>query len=160
MDLILASTSPYRKRLLERLQIPFSCAAPGTDETPLLDEAPKALARRLAEGKARAVAAIHPGAAVIGSDQVASIDGRCIGQPGTHDAAAAQLSASSGRVVDFLCRRGADNAGRRVSELHRGDLQRRVPLIDRARDQHLPDEGATLRLRRQFQMRGTWDSTI
>jgi septum formation protein len=101
MELILASTSPYRRRLLERLQIPFSCASPDTDETPLPDEPAGALAGRLASAKAQSVALKHPGAVVIGSDQVASIDGIIIGKPGTHEAATQQLRASSGRVVDF-----------------------------------------------------------
>ena len=101
MDLILASTSPYRKRLLERLQIPFECQAPDTDETPLPDEAPDALAHRLALAKAGSVATSNPSALVIGSDQVASINGSCIGKPGNHAAATAQLKASSGNRVDF-----------------------------------------------------------
>ena len=101
MDLILASTSPYRKRLLERLQIPFRCVAPQVDETPLPGEPPGRLAQRLALAKARAVLAENPGSLVIGSDQVASIDGSCIGKPGSHAAATAQLQASAGRRVDF-----------------------------------------------------------
>lgn len=102
MELILASTSPYRRHLLERLQIPFSCEAPGVDETPLPDEGPQALAERLARAKALAVSGRHPGALVIGSDQVASIDGRCVGKPGGFDAAAQQLGDSSGRTVEFF----------------------------------------------------------
>ena len=101
MDLILASTSPYRRALLERLQLSFRCEAPNTDETPRENEAPDALARRLALAKALSVATCNPRALVIGSDQVASIDGSCIGKPGSHAAAAAQLRASSGRQVDF-----------------------------------------------------------
>ena len=101
MDLILASTSPYRKRLLERLQIPFDCRAPDTDETPRPGEAPDALAHRLALAKAGSVATSDPTALVIGSDQVASIDGSCIGKPDDHAAAKAQLKASSGNRVDF-----------------------------------------------------------
>jgi septum formation protein len=101
MDLILASTSPYRRRLLERLRIPFRCVTPQVDETPLPGELPDRLARRLATAKAAAVSAENPGALVIGSDQVASINGSCIGKPGGHAAAAAQLQASAGRQVDF-----------------------------------------------------------
>jgi len=101
MDLILASTSPYRKRLLERLQIPFGCRAPDTDETPRPGEHPDALAHRLALAKAGSVATSDPSALVIGSDQVASINGSCIGKPGDHAAATAQLRASSGNRVDF-----------------------------------------------------------
>jgi len=101
MDLILASTSPYRRRLMERLRLPFRCEAPDTDETPRPGEAPDALAHRLALAKATSVAASNPAALVIGSDQVASIEGNCIGKPGNHEAATAQLRASSGNRVDF-----------------------------------------------------------
>lgn len=101
MDLILASTSPYRRRLLERLQISFRCVPPEVDESRLPGEDPRALALRLAQAKARFVATLHPSALVIGSDQVASLDGRCIGKPGNYEAAAAQLRCSSGKRVDF-----------------------------------------------------------
>jgi septum formation protein len=101
MDIILASTSPYRRQLLERLQIPFICEAPDADESPLPGEDPGAMAGRLAMAKARSVAARHPTALVIGSDQVASIAGGIIGKPGTHAAARAQLLASSGNTVHF-----------------------------------------------------------
>lgn len=101
MELILASTSPYRRQLLQRLQVPFRCEAPQVDESALPGEFPQALAERLATAKARAVSALHPGTLVIGSDQVASIDGRCIGKPGGYDAAAQQLRDSSGRKVLF-----------------------------------------------------------
>ena len=83
MDLILASTSPYRRRLLERLQIPFRCEAPATDESPLPGETPDALAHRLAMAKAASVAESNPSSLVIGSDQVASIGGSCIGKCST-----------------------------------------------------------------------------
>ena len=79
MDLILASTSPYRKALLARLQHPFRCLPPDTDETPLAGETGAQLALRLALAKARSVARAHPAALVIGSDQVAELDGRLIG---------------------------------------------------------------------------------
>ncbi|NND69143.1 MAG: septum formation inhibitor Maf [Halioglobus sp.] len=101
MDIILASTSRYRRALLARLVPDFACEPPGVDETPLPDEAPFDLALRLARAKAEAVAARYPGALVIGSDQVASLQGRIQGKPGTLDAAAAQLRASSGRRVAF-----------------------------------------------------------
>ena len=99
--LILASTSPYRRELLQRLRLPFDCARPQVEETPLPGEAPDALARRLARAKAAEVAARHPGAWVIGSDQVADLDGRPLGKSGGRAAAIAQLSGMSGRVVDF-----------------------------------------------------------
>ena len=99
--LILASTSRYRRELLERLRLPFDVVAPQVDETPLAGEAPRALALRLALAKAQAVAATQPEAVVIGSDQVAYLDGEPIGQPGTHERAAAQLRRMRGRSVVF-----------------------------------------------------------
>lgn len=99
--LVLGSTSPYRRELLQRLQWPFDVAAPAVDETPLPGEPPEALARRLALAKARAVAAIHPDALVIGSDQVADLDGQPLGKPGGHARAVAQLRAMRGRTVIF-----------------------------------------------------------
>ena len=100
-DLILGSTSRYRRELLERLRLPFTVAAPDVDETPQAGEQPAALALRLALAKAREVAARHPGAVVIGSDQVADLDGQPIGKPGQHDRAVAQLRAMRGRAVVF-----------------------------------------------------------
>ena len=99
--LILASTSPYRRELLSRLRLPFEAVAPDVDESALPGEAPGALAERLALAKARAVAARHPGAVVIGSDQVADLDGEAIGKPGTHERAVEQLRRMSGRQVVF-----------------------------------------------------------
>lgn len=99
--LILASTSPYRRDLLERLRIPFVTAAPGVDETPLPGEAPRETAIRLAESKARAVAAGRENAVVIGSDQVAVLGDAPLGKPGTHEAALAQLQRMRGRSVLF-----------------------------------------------------------
>ena len=100
-DLILASISRYRRELLERLRLPFTVQAPDTDETPLLGELPAALACRLALAKAQAVAQQHPSAVVIGSDQVADLDGVPIGKPGTHERAFAQLRSMRGRTVVF-----------------------------------------------------------
>ena len=99
--LILGSTSRYRLELLSRLRIPFTVAAPDVDETPQPGEAPRELARRLALAKARAVAASHPEAVVIGSDQVADLDGLPLGKPGAHGKAVAQLQRMRGRVVIF-----------------------------------------------------------
>lgn len=101
-SLLLASTSVYRRELLTRLGLPFDVARPDTDETPQPGEAPAALAQRLAVAKAAAVAAQHPQAWVIGSDQVAEFDGRPIGKPGDRDGALAQLAAMSGREVRFV----------------------------------------------------------
>jgi septum formation protein len=99
--LILASSSRYRRELLERLRVSFDVIAPGVDETPLDGEAPEATAVRLSIAKARAAGAQAPGALVIGSDQVATCDGRQIGKPGTHDNARAQLQAMRGKSVEF-----------------------------------------------------------
>ncbi|WP_133648000.1 Maf-like protein [Paraburkholderia flava] len=102
--LILASSSRYRRELLERLRIPFDVAVPAIDETPLAGESPAATALRLAQAKARAVAAgLAPleAALVIGSDQVATFDDRQIGKPGNHANALAQLQAMRGREVLF-----------------------------------------------------------
>lgn len=100
--LILASTSPFRRELLNRLGIPFETAAPEVDETRLPGEVPSALVARLAEAKARAVARNWPNALVIGSDQVAVNEGEVLGKPGNYERAAAQLRAASGRRVTFL----------------------------------------------------------
>lgn len=100
-SLILASTSRYRQELLSRLRLPFEAVAPQVDETPLPGEAPAALAERLALAKARAVAATRADAVVIGSDQVADLDGEALGKPGSHEAAHAQLRRMSGREVVF-----------------------------------------------------------
>lgn len=99
--LILASTSRYRRELLERLRLPFDVEAPDVDETPLPGEQPTTLARRLARAKAAEVAARFPGAIVIGSDQVADLDGRPLGKPGTRERAIEQLTAMRGRTVQF-----------------------------------------------------------
>ena len=100
-SLILASTSRYRRELLARLGLPFDVAAPAVDETPRPDEAPRALALRLALAKARAVASLHPRAIVIGSDQVADLDGEPLGKPGNHERATVQLRRMRGKTVVF-----------------------------------------------------------
>lgn len=98
---VLGSTSRYRRELLQRLRLPFVVDAPDVDETPQPGEQPEALARRLALAKAWAVAARHPQAAVIGSDQVADLDGLPLGKPGTHERAVQQLRMMRGRTVIF-----------------------------------------------------------
>jgi septum formation protein len=99
--LILGSTSAYRRELLARLRVPFEVCAPQVDETPLPGEAPPDLARRLALAKAQAVAKLHPDAVVIGSDQVADLNGQALGKPGTHERAVAQLQCMRGQSVLF-----------------------------------------------------------
>ena len=99
--LVLGSTSRYRRELLSRLGLPFEVAAPQVDETPLPGEAPRALAQRLALAKAREVAARHPQAIVIGSDQVAELNGQALGKPLVHDVAVQQLQNMQGQLVVF-----------------------------------------------------------
>jgi len=99
--LILASGSAYRKELLSRLRLPFEVIVPAIDETPLTGETPEATALRLAREKARAVAKTTPDALIIGSDQVATLDGEQIGKPGNHQNALKQLQKMRGRRVVF-----------------------------------------------------------
>lgn len=101
MNLILASTSPYRRELLTRLKIPFQVFAPEVDETPHPGETPQQTALRLAEAKARKAGESHPDALIIGSDQVATLDGEQIGKPHTHENATRQLRTMRGRSVVF-----------------------------------------------------------
>jgi septum formation protein len=100
-QLILASTSVYRRQLLERLRIPFSIISPEVDESALPGETPEPLARRLALAKAQAVALRHPECVVIGSDQVADLAGQALGKPHTHARAVAQLQRMRGQTVIF-----------------------------------------------------------
>ena len=140
--LILASSSPYRRELLERLRVPFDVVVPAIDETPLTGETPEATALRLAEAKARAVAGkLDNGEAalVIGSDQVATYDGLQIGKPGTHDKALAQLQAMRGREVLFhsaLCLFD-----------HRSGTPQAVDVITRVQFRDLPDAALEAYLR-------------
>ncbi len=99
--LILASSSVYRHQLLERLCHPFCVITSDVDETPLPNETPAAMACRLALAKALSVAATHPEAVVIGSDQVADLDGQALGKPGSYATAVAQLQAMRGKTVVF-----------------------------------------------------------
>jgi septum formation protein len=99
--LVLASTSIYRCELLKRLQLPFETAAPDVDETPLPHESARDTSTRLAQEKARAVAATYPDALIIGSDQVALLEGRQIGKPMTHDNAVKQLRTMRGKTTTF-----------------------------------------------------------
>jgi septum formation protein len=140
--LILASSSRYRRELLERLRVPFEVAVPAVDETPLAGETPEATALRLAHAKARAVAASLAGgeaALVIGSDQVATFDNLQIGKPGTHDKALAQLQAMRGREVLFhsaLCLFDSRSASAQS-----------VDVVTRVRFRDLPDAALDAYLR-------------
>jgi MAF protein len=140
--LVLASTSPFRRELLARLALPFLTAAPDVDEARLPGEGPQALVTRLAEAKAREVGRAHPGALVIGSDQVACIDGAILGKPGDRERAIAQLTQAAGRVVTFstgLClldtRRGQAEVVCERFRVHFRDLTARqiAGYVDRER---------------------------
>ena len=102
LPLLLASSSIYRRELLARLQLPFICSSPDIDESHQSGESAIELVKRLAEAKARALADSHPTHLIIGSDQVAVLDGRIIGKPHTFDKAREQLLAASGTRVTFL----------------------------------------------------------
>ncbi|MBI3545505.1 MAG: septum formation inhibitor Maf [Gammaproteobacteria bacterium] len=119
LKLILASSSPYRRELLERLKIPFEVIPPELDETPHPGEAPSALVERLSVAKAQKIAAEHPGALVIGSDQVAVYSGVIVGKPHTHEKAVQQLRSASGQPVTLYTGLALVN-----SDTHR--LQREV----------------------------------
>ncbi len=99
--LILASSSRYRREVLQKLHVPFECISPEIDETPLPDESPAQTSLRLAEAKARKVAESHPEALIIGCDQVATVDGLQIGKPGNHENAVKQLTMLSDKEVIF-----------------------------------------------------------
>lgn len=132
--LILASSSRYRRELLERLRVPFDVIVPAIDETPLSDETPEVTALRLAEAKARAVAGgldADDAALVIGSDQVATYDGLQIGKPGTHANALAQLRAMRGREVLFHSALCVYDSGT--------DIAQSVDVITRVQFRDLPD---------------------
>lgn len=139
--IILASTSPYRRELLARLGLPFAVANPQTDETPLPDESPESLALRLSEAKARAVASEFPDALIIGSDQVATVDGKIYGKPGNHERAVEQLRTLSGKTVNFFTGLCLYNARTGLAEV------RGVPTLVGFR--HLSDSEIENYLRRE-----------
>lgn len=118
--LILASSSTYRKELLSRLQLPFEAISPDIDETPAAGESPEATALRLARQKGEAIAKTNPNSLIIGSDQVATLDGEQIGKPGTHENALKQLIHMRGRRVTFhtaLCLLDNRNPGEPVMQI-------------------------------------------
>ncbi|MCM7206910.1 Maf-like protein [Enterobacter hormaechei] len=100
-NLVLASTSPYRRMLLEKLGIPFECAAPEVDETPQPGESPRHLVTRLAKEKAQSLAVRYPAHLIIGSDQVCVLDGEITGKPHTEENACQQLLRARGGIVTF-----------------------------------------------------------
>ncbi|WP_027856062.1 Maf family protein [Marinobacterium jannaschii] len=101
-NIVLASSSPFRRTLLDKLGLPYQCSSPDIDESPLSGEHAEALVKRLAESKAKAVSVQHPDALIIGSDQVAILDGEITGKPHSHERAVGQLKAASGSKVTFL----------------------------------------------------------
>ena len=109
--LVLGSSSPFRKALLEKLDLSFDCDSPDIDETPLEGESPKDIVKRLAKLKALAIAVRHPQSIIIASDQCATLDGKIIGKPGDHDNASKQLKVASGRAVTFYTSLCVFNAG-------------------------------------------------
>jgi len=151
--LILGSSSRYRQELLARLGLPFTVYKPDVDETPRTGESPEATALRLAREKAQAVARQNPGCLVIGSDQVATLDGEQIGKPGTHENALRQLQAMRGRRVIFhtaLCLWD----GRAPDQEHAAQLEC-VPTFVTFRD--LPDAelDAYLRIEQPYDCAGS-----
>lgn len=136
-SLILASSSRYRKELLGRLRLPFTTISPNVDETPHPGEAPETLALRLSVAKAMAVAADCPGSIVIGSDQVATMDGRPIGKPGDFPRAQAQLRELSGQIVEFHSALAITD-GQRVKQ---------ADVVTRCRFRHLSDHAIDAYLR-------------
>jgi septum formation protein len=136
MPLILASTSRYRRELLERLRVPFHVVRPEVDECPLPGETPSVLARRLARAKALAIAIQYPESWVIGSDQVAALESLALGKPGTRENAVSQLRAMSGREIRFhtaVCLAGGeallemlDTTVVRFRTLEDGEIERYV----------------------------------
>ncbi|MBR8653784.1 septum formation protein Maf [Achromobacter sp. Marseille-Q0513] len=137
--LILASSSRYRKELLSRLRLPFIAISPDVDETPQPGETPEALALRLSVAKARAVVSAHPGCVVIGSDQVATVDGQPIGKPGDFERARVQLRALAGQTVEFHSALAVTDGVR----TEKADIVTRCrfrPLSDQAIDAYLRAE--------------------
>ena len=148
-QLILGSSSPYRRELLERLRLPFTVVSPQIDETPLAGETPPETALRLAVAKARHIAQIHPDALIIGADQVATVNGEQIGKAGGFDKALAQLQAMRGQTVLFhsaLCLYDARN--------DRVDAR---DIITRATFRDLPDDelSAYLRIEQPYDCAGS-----
>tara|TARA_B110000046_G_scaffold184660_1_gene223756 strand:+ start:652 stop:1239 length:588 start_codon:yes stop_codon:yes gene_type:complete len=125
-QLILASSSSYRKSLLERLNIAFSCQSPDIDESALNLEPASRLAERLARCKSEAVAAMFPQGTIIGADQVAELDGTVLGKPGTHEQAVAQLTAQSGKQVLF-------HSGLAVSQMQANGQIKQQSLVNTTR---------------------------
>lgn len=147
--MILGSTSPYRRELLERLRLPFTVDSPQVDELAKPGEAPAALAERLALAKAREVSLRHPDAVVIGADQVADLAGAPLGKPGDHERAVAQLRAMSGQTVVF------HTAVAVLRPARRDEAVVRVPVRVRFRRLETPEIEAYLRAEQPFDCAGS-----
>ncbi len=132
-QIVLASTSPFRRELLSRLCIPFEIVSPAVDESQLPGETPEVMVQRLSEAKARAGAAQFPRALVIGSDQVAVVDDEVLGKPGDHERARAQLQKLSGRTVSFLTGLCLYNAASGIAETRLVPFRVRFRTLDEAR---------------------------
>jgi septum formation protein len=132
-QIVLASTSPFRRELLSRLCIPFEIVSPAVDEAPFPGETPEVMVQRLSEAKARAGAAQFPRALVIGSDQVAVLDDEVLGKPGDHERARTQLQKLSGRTVSFLTGLCLYNAASGIAETRLVPFRVRFRTLDEAR---------------------------
>ena len=149
VELILGSSSPYRRELLERLRLPFTVVSPKIDETPQLGETPPETALRLALEKARHIAQFHPNALIIGADQVATVDGAQIGKAGGFDKALAQLQTMRGKTALFhsaLCLYDARN-----------DSYQLENIVTKTTFRDLPDEelAAYLRIEQPYDCAGS-----
>ena len=122
-QLILGSSSPFRAEILSKLGLPFITASPDIDESHLAGEQAEQLVQRLSEQKAYKIAESYPNALIIGSDQVAILDGEILGKPGNHDNAMKQLTAASGKTVKFL-------TGLALLNSHTGHIQSLVETFD------------------------------
>lgn len=131
-SLILGSSSRYRRALLERFGLPFTVDAPDIDETPHAGELPRTLALRLAQTKAQRIAARHPEAVVIGSDQVVDLDGEAVSKPGDHARATAQLQRLSGRTVTFYTGLAVICAARGFHQTDMAEIHVRFRALDDA----------------------------
>jgi MAF protein len=154
VPLVLASTSPFRRELLARLGLPFETASPDTDERPRPGESAQALVMRLAEAKARAVADRHPGALIIGSDQVASIGGVLLGKPGNRARAIEQLQYASGRTAVFRTGLCLLNASSGRAQIHCEPFKVHFRTLGRAQIEAYVDHEQPLNCAGSFKSEG------
>ena len=154
MDIVLASSSPYRRELLARLGLRFDTVSPGVDERPMDGEPPRAMVARLARLKARAVASLRPRALVVGSDQVAVLDNRIMGKPGSHEANVRQLRLAGGRRVRFLTGGCPPERRKRGDAMRSSGVRRALPALGRGTGGGLRARGKALRLCRGFRAEG------